>query len=142
MHKGKVVIRTLLAGCALATMLQSANAACTGFTGVWNFYAFEVHPGTTATGNIIECAINLAADGTFTGNGCKSWQLGQSGNETTTVTGKIMNTSCSLSGTIKPQSDKLVTIQAGHVNGSIAAGIATQGTGTATRLMNFTLVRN
>lgn len=135
--------RTLIALAVFGlTGVGAANAACSGFTGVWNFYAFQVNPAASASGHIIKCSINLAADGTFSGAPCTSWQLGQAGGQVVTVSGTITNTSCNLGGTIMIPNDKTVVIRAGHVNGVVAAGIATQGSTTATRLLNFTLVKN
>jgi len=140
--KSKIVAGALLTGIALLSMASAAGAACS-IAGTWSFYAFEATAQGTQS-HIIECQVTLAANGTFTGAACKSWQAGKSASESKTVHGTIQSTSCALSGSITIPGDLLVTIQSGHINSSsiMGAGIATQGTGNATRVLSFTLVKN
>lgn len=133
---GKVVCYALVTGFGLASMLQTAYAACGGGThGTWEFYASQ--HDKNGGGSAIECEIGFSSGGQFTGD-CSAYSAGRGNPQTTTITGNMMlSGSCALSGSIAIPGDKPVNIRAGHVNGNIGSGIATQGT----EVLLFTLVK-
>ncbi|HVZ52886.1 MAG TPA: hypothetical protein VG986_13025 [Pseudolabrys sp.] len=89
---------------------------------------------TNGTARVIKCVLTVKATGAFTAP-CSSYQNGQS--ESVNVSGQITMSACDFTGTITIPGDTTVTIQGGHVNGNVGAGIATQGA----TVHQFTLVK-
>jgi hypothetical protein len=148
--------------------IGNANATCTtNAAGVWHFFALadrepaintvianvrnsadngtaqvRVFPSAGVTfakdsAKVIKCVLTIATNGTFSNAPCTSY--GDQGSvNSTTVSGTLTFSSCNISGTVNIPSDTAVTIRGGHVNGVMAAGIATQGK----QVLSFTLVRN
>ena len=144
-----------------------ANAACAALAGTWYFYDMQgkspnirteftsvvVGPqlsnkqtveGFTFTKSdegfnnnttgVIKCTMSVKANGTFTAP-CTSYNVG--GTFSGTVSGTLTLSACDFSGTINIPGDTSVTIQGGHVNGNVGAGIATQGAA----FHHFTIVK-
>jgi hypothetical protein len=87
---------------------------------------------------VIKCVLTIAANGNFSNAPCTSVGV-KGGTHTVNVSGHVALSACNLSGTITIPGDTLVTIQGGHINGVMGAGIATQG---AKQVLSFTLVKN
>jgi len=87
------------------------------------------------TTTVIKCLMTVKATGSFTAP-CTAYMPGKTQN--VNISGKLTLSACDFGGTINVQGDPTpVTIQGGHVNGNVGAGIATQGT----MFHHFTLVK-
>jgi len=138
----KFVACALLAGIVVASGPQAASAGtCTAASaqGKWHFYAMEI--ATSNGANAISCTMTMGSDGKFTKAPCTSYQLGSDQTDTPKISGKLkVAANCNFTGTISIPGDSTVTIQAGHLNDNVGAGVATQKTGADTRVLNFTLI--
>lgn len=130
----------VLAATVLAFPQYAGAASCAAnMKGVWHFHAIEV--GAKGAANAIACTLNIAANGMFSGAPCTSYSAATNGSDNATISGTITVASCMLGGSISIPGDPGVTIRSGQVNGNVAAGIATQGTGSKTQVLHFTLVK-
>jgi hypothetical protein len=167
--KGFNLVSIVAGAFAAFAATGNANATCAAnAAGVWHFFAItdrepaittvvtnvrnsadngttqlRVFPGTGVTfandsARVLKCVLTIAANGNFSNAPCTSIGV-KNGTHTVNVSGHIGLSACNLSGTISVPGDSLVTIQGGHVNGVMGAGIAIQG---AKQVLSFTLVRN
>jgi hypothetical protein len=139
-RNSKVLAHVLIAGVAIVSMVQTASAACGSMAGVWHFHALHNSPGGVNT-TAIRCVATVAASGEFTGP-CRIFEAGTASPFSTNVSGTFTKTAaCDLTGSVAIPGDPNVIIRFGHINGNIATGIATQGTGASLQVLYFSLVR-
>jgi len=95
-------------------------------------------PFENGTAHAIKCVLTIAANGNFSNAPCTTYRVTGAPNSAN-VSGNITLSACNISGTINVPGDTAVTIQGGHINGNIGAGIATQG---AKSVLSFTMVKD
>jgi hypothetical protein len=119
------------------TTLPVRTGPAAGTTDVTVFQSSGAYQNSTA--NVIKCVITIATNGNFSADPCSYYGVTPGESGTTTVGGHFTVAACNITGTINVGGDPTpVTIQAGHINGNSAAGIATQG---AKAVMYYTLTK-
>jgi hypothetical protein len=122
--------------------ISAANATCAVRpTGAWNLFLMQTYPGATSKADAITCHLTFGNAGAFTGP-CISYQTGKSATDNVSVNGTLtMHTACDFTGSITIPGDTPVTIQAGHINGNIGSGVATQKSAAQERVLLFNLLK-